>query len=82
MNYMVDNADNGGSLPDEFGSAARKTVRKLIEVDEDIADWLKSTFGKDWQSEVNSLLRFYKDTNAMTPADAEPGSGPAARWEL
>lgn len=66
----------------DFQDAAQGTVQKRIRIDAEVADWLKAEFGKDWQSEVNGLLRFYMDTNRMTPPDAEPQSGLARRWEI
>ena len=47
---------------EEFRSATTQRSTVALEIDSDIAEYLKSQFPEGWQAHANDLLRFFMDT--------------------
>jgi hypothetical protein len=47
----------------DFGDAAAQPAKATLEIDSDLADYLKSQFPDGWQAHANDLLRFFMDTS-------------------
>jgi BrnA antitoxin of type II toxin-antitoxin system len=52
-------------------AAAAPQPRVTLEIDGDVAQWLKDQF-KDWQGHARELLRFYMDTSQVREVQADP----------
>jgi hypothetical protein len=56
----------------EFKEAAAPQAKVPVQIDADVAEWLKSEFG-DWHGEANSLLRFFMDNSQAKDREFSQG---------
>ena len=47
----------------DFREAATSQTKVTLEIDSDLAEYLKSEFPEGWQAHANDLLRFFMETS-------------------
>ena len=55
----------------EFTEAATSQARVTLEIDSDIAEYLKTQFPEGWQAHANDLLRFFMETSQAKEREFE-----------
>ena len=55
----------------DFREASASQAKATLEIDHDIAEYLKSQFPDGWQAHANDLLRFFMDTSQAKEREFE-----------
>jgi len=55
----------------DFREASASQAKATLEIDPDIAEYLKSQFPDGWQAHANDLLRFFMDTSQAKEREFE-----------
>jgi hypothetical protein len=68
---MVDTIERPTIEPaNDFRNAATSQAKVALEIDHDVAEYLKSQFS-DWQGHANDLLRFFMETSLQKEREFE-----------
>ena len=55
----------------DFREASASQAKATLEIDHDIAEYLKSQFPDGWQAHANDLLRFFMETSQAKEREFE-----------